>query len=152
MRSSEEVGESTLRRLGIRVTGPRQAVARHLAGIKGSFQAESIARDLPNVGRATIYRTLKLLTEAGVLCKTTMHDGSPRYSFDSSSHHHHLICSTCGSVSEFHDAQLEELLHELAGKVPVQVLGHRVELYITCSECHGSEEPGFNQRLTDHGR
>lgn len=152
MRSSEEFGDATLRKLGIRATGPRRAVARYLAGLKGSFQAESVARDLPGVGRATIYRTLKLLTEAGVLCKTTMHDGSPRYSFDSSSHHHHLICSTCGSVSEFHDSPLEELLHELAGRVPGKVLGHRVEFYITCSECIGPDRSRLKQFFSESDR
>ena len=127
--------DDILEDLGCRVTGPRREVARLLASKRGSFSAESVNRELPDVGRATVYRTLKLLSDAGVLCKTTLPDGSPRYSFDHSWHHHHLICSSCGRVEEFRSSRLERLLCEMATEIPGQVLGHRVELFVTCTRC-----------------
>ena len=84
---------------------------------KGAFSAESINSDLPDVGRATVYRTLKLLSEAGILCKTTLPNGAPRYSFDDGQHHHHSICTSCGEVGEFRKPALERLLREMAKEV-----------------------------------
>ena len=127
--------DALLEGLGCRVTGPRRTVARLLVSKRESFSAESINQELPSVGRATVYRTLKLLADAGVLCKTTLPDGSPRYSFDNSWHHHHLICSACGTVEEFRNSALERLLCEMAAEIPGEVLGHRVELYVTCRRC-----------------
>ncbi len=133
--SVEDRVDAILDDLGCRVTGPRREVARLLAGKQGSFSAESVNEELPDVGRATVYRTLKLLADAGVLCKTSLPDGSPRYAFDHSWHHHHLICTTCGKVEEFRHPELERLLCEMDDEVPGQVLGHQVELYVTCTRC-----------------
>ncbi len=127
--------DSLLSKLGSRITGPRRRVARLLASKQGSFSAEALNEELPDVGRATVYRTLKLLSDAGVLCKTTLPDGSPRYSIDHSWHHHHLICSSCRTVEEFRHSALERLLCEMSAEIPGQVLGHRVELYVTCMHC-----------------
>ena len=133
--SIEDRVDAILEDLGCRVTGPRREVARLLASKQGSFSAESINEELPDVGRATVYRTLKLLSDADVLCKTILPDGSPRYSFDHSWHHHHLICTSCGRVEEFRNSELERLLCELATQVDGEVLEHRVELYVTCTDC-----------------
>lgn len=145
MLTNQQIADTALRRLGRRATEPRRKVVRHLAGLEGSFRAESVIGDLPAIGRATIYRTLKLLTDAGVLCKTALPDGSPRYSFDSAWHHHHLICSSCESVHEFHNPALERLLGELGERMPGRVLGHRVDLFITCSDCLPAQNPAHSQ-------
>ena len=133
--SNEDRVDAILEDLGCRVTGPRREVARLLADKQGSFSAESINEELPDVGRATVYRTLKLLSDAGVLCKTALPDGSPRYSFEHSWHHHHLICTSCERVDEFRSPELERLLCEISNGVSGQVLGHRVEFYVTCERC-----------------
>ena len=150
--SVEDRVEAMLGDLGCRVTGPRREVARLLASKQGSFSAESINEELPDVGRATVYRTIKLLSDAGILCKTTLPDGSPRYSFDHSWHHHHLICSSCETVEEFRSPALERLFCELADEIPGQVLGHRVELYVTCRRCVQQETPADTHVSTFHGR
>lgn len=139
--SVDERVDALLEEVGCRVTGPRREVARLLARTRGSFSAEAINEELSGVGRATVYRTLKLLSDAGVLCKTTLPDGSPRYSFDHSWHHHHLICSACGTVEEFRHSALERLLCEMSVEIPGQVLGHRVELYVTCMRCLANATP-----------
>ncbi len=145
MLSVETLADAILDGLGCRVTEPRRQVARHIAGKPGSFRAEAISEELPNIGRATVYRTLKLLADAGILCKTALPDGSPRYSFDHASHHHHLICSSCGSVEEFRNHALEQLLGKLAGEVSGKVLGHRVEFYVSCLSCVPHAAPPGNR-------
>ena len=140
--------DALLAELGCRVTGPRRRVARLLAGKQGSFSAEAVNEELPDVGRATVYRTLKLLSDAGVLCKTMLPDGSPRYAFDHSWHHHHLICSSCETVEEFRSPALERLFCEMADEIPGRVLGHRVELYVTCLRCLPHEAPAAGRSAT----
>ncbi len=127
--------DEILKNLGHRATGPRRKVARLLASKRGAFSAESINEELPGVGRATVYRTIRLLAEAGVLCRALLPDGSPRYSIDHSWHHHHLICSSCETVEEFRSSELERLLCELSDEIPGRVLGHQVDFYLTCPDC-----------------
>lgn len=144
--------DAILEDLGCRVTSPRREVARLLVSKRGSFSAESINEELPDVGRATVYRTIKLLSDAGVVCKTTLPDGSPRYAFDHSWHHHHLICTTCGKVEEFRNPELERLLCDLAEEIPGQVLGHHVEFHVTCTRCLRRAPLAGNRPPVFHGR
>lgn len=126
---------ATLEDLGFRMTGPRRKVAELLSNRAEAFSAEEVNAELSGVGRATVYRTIRLLVDAGVLCKTVMLDGAPRYSFDDARHHHHVICTTCGQVQEFRKPAVERLLREMAAEVPGRPMGHRVELYVTCPRC-----------------
>ena len=71
---------SVLEDSGYRITGPRRSVVRLLNEKEDGFTAEEISDELPNVGRATVYRTIKLLLESGVICKLAMPDGTPMYS------------------------------------------------------------------------
>jgi Fur family ferric uptake transcriptional regulator len=120
---------------GQRMTGQRMLLARHLELKGAAFSAEQITADLPGVGRATIYRTLKILVDAGALCKTQMPDGSPRYKRDDPVHHHHVVCTTCGKVGEFRHAAVERMLRAMQNDVSGTVVGHRLEIFITCDEC-----------------
>jgi Fur family ferric uptake transcriptional regulator len=126
---------SALEDRGYRLTGPRQRIVEHLSGRAGSFTAEELSTELPDIGRATIYRTVKLLLDAGVLCKATLPDGTPRYSLDDPHHHHHLVCVSCGKVEEFRHPAVERLVRAMRTDVPGQLVGHRIELYMTCREC-----------------
>ena len=121
--------------LGFRMTGPRRRVADFLSHKAEAFSAEEVNAELTGVGRATVYRTIRLLVDAGVLCKAVMLDGTPRYSFDDARHHHHVICIGCGQVQEFRKPAVERLLREMAADVPGRPMGHRVELYVMCPAC-----------------
>ena len=125
----------TLEDQGYRLTGPRRLVAGLLAQKDGVFSLEKVCAELPMVGRATVYRTVRLLLEAGVLCKTSLPDGAPRYSTDHAHHHHHIICTKCGRVEEFRHASVERMLRLMAPEVVGELVGHRIELYITCQAC-----------------
>jgi Fur family ferric uptake transcriptional regulator len=127
---------ATLEDLGCRITGPRRRLMAVLEGKAGAFGAEELLDDLPGVGRATVYRTIKLLLGAGALCKTSLPDGSPRYTVDQAHHHHHhAVCVRCGRVEEFRHSTVERLLRAVQREVPGVVVGHRLELYITCDSC-----------------
>lgn len=120
---------------GIRATFPRKAIAHLLEQKQGAFTIESLSEELPSVGRATVYRTVKLLLEEGVICKLAMMDGSHVYSVSRAGHHHHYVCVKCGAVKEFKAAAVEQLLWSLGANVPGHVVDHRIELYVACDYC-----------------
>lgn len=131
---------AVLEDLGHRSTAPRRDVARAIQGKADSFTAEEISDQLPGVGRATVYRTIKLLLEAGVVCKLTMPDGTPTYALARIEHHHHTICVRCGQVGEFRDATIERLMHVLGNEVDGEIVGHRIELYVSCDACRQASQ------------
>ena len=121
--------------LGHRSTGPRRDVI-HVIGQKlDSFSAAQICDELPAVGRATVYRTVKLLLEAGVVCKLAMPNGEPTYTLARIEHHHHTICVGCGTVGEFRDATIERLMKTIGSDISGEIVGHRMEFFITCQDC-----------------
>ena len=123
---------------GIKVTFPRKAIAGLLERKQGAFTIEELSEELPSVGRATVYRTVKLLLEEGVVCKLSMMDGSHVYSVSRAGHHHHYVCVKCGAVKEFKAAAVEQLLWSLGADVPGHVVDHRIELYVSCDYCPSS--------------
>lgn len=91
----------------------------------------------PDIGLATVYRTLELLAEIGVLQKLNFGDGRSRYEFaeDEEHHHHHLICLCCGEVMEFTDDLLESLETTIAGKTDFKIIDHQLKFYGYCKKC-----------------
>ena len=90
----------------------------------------------PRVGYATVYRTLKLLTECGVAFERKFGDGLTRYELaDESSHHDHLICVDCGKIIEFEEPQIEELQERIAKRYNFTLKTHKHEMYGSCAEC-----------------
>ena len=120
---------------GYRATAPRKAIVQLLEGKREGFTAEEISNELPNVGRATVFRTVKLLLNAGVLCRINMLDGAPRYSISSVEHHHHTICVQCGNVGEFRAANIENMMRAISEQIPGEIVGHRFEFYVNCQIC-----------------
>ena len=121
---------------GIRATFPRKAITRLLEQKQGGFTIESLSEELPSVGRATVYRTVKLLLEEGVICRLAMMDGSHVYSVSRAArHHHHYVCVKCGEVAEFRTAAIERLLRSVGADIPGHLVDHRIELYVACDYC-----------------
>lgn len=118
-----------------RITLPRRRVIESIAGKDTNFTAEELHLELEGVGRATVYRTIKLLVEQGLLCKISLPDGSPRYMLTMSGHHHHMVCVSCGLVSEFHESEIEQLLAQWEASGRGSVVGHRIEVYVVCNSC-----------------
>lgn len=118
-----------------RITNPRRRVIESIAGKDTNFTAEELHGELKSVGRATVYRTIKLLVEQGLLCKISLPDGSPRYMLTMSGHHHHLVCVSCRLVSEFQESEIEDLLSQCEASGKGSVVGHRIEVYVVCAQC-----------------
>ena len=127
---------AVLKDRGTRVTRPRKTIVDFLERKRGGFTIEALNEDLPSVGRATVYRTVKLLLEAGAVCRLAMMDGSHAYMVSRvGHHHHHYVCVECGAVEEFRTAAVEKLISSIGTDLPGQVVDHRIELYVICDYC-----------------
>ena len=120
---------------GYRVTTPRRSVTNLLDRKEEGFSAEEVCDELPEVGRATVYRTLRLLLDAGLICKLALPDGAPKYTLARVEHHHHTFCVRCGTVGEFRDTTIERLLRTIGGDISGEIVGHRMEFYLVCQDC-----------------
>lgn len=122
-------------RLGLRLTAPRRAVLEVIAAAPAPFTAEELAQSLPGVGRATVFRTIRLLQDLDFLCRVPLEDGSIRYQVSRGDHHHHLVCSQCGAVGEFDDPDLDNLILRNARRKGFTLASHSLELYGRCAAC-----------------
>ena len=121
---------------GYRLTAPRRAVLEAIATTNRPFTIEELSDRLPNIGRATVFRTIKLLQELDIVCRVPLEDGGVRYEQSRSGiHHHHLICSECGSVTEFSDPILDAAIEQNASSAEFELDSHNAELYGRCAAC-----------------
>lgn len=104
------------------------------------FSADEVLAGTEDVGRATVFRTLRLFQELGVVCQVVLDDGQVAYSLSSDGHHHHLVCSSCGAVRNFASTDIEDLLQELANRTGYDVAAHRLEVYGRCAVCKDGVE------------
>lgn len=121
--------------VGHRVTGPRKVLLDAIQSASGPFTIEELCALAPDVGRATVFRTVKLLQEMEVICRLHLEDGGIRYQVSGGGHHHHLVCSNCGTVSDFNDPELDALIQRNANDAAFRLGGHSLELYGRCSNC-----------------
>lgn len=120
---------------GYRSTAPRRAVAEAVAGRQRPFSAEELYRHLPHLGRATIYRTLKILVDLEVVCRVLLEGGEMHYQLSHRGHHHHLLCVECGSSQDLIGCDVEEMLAGASANHGFQLSGHRLEVYGRCRRC-----------------
>ena len=118
---------------GLRMTGQRRVVAQVLEDsddhpdVEELYARASAVDDAISI--ATVYRTVKLFEEAGILDKLEFGDGRARYEDAERDHHDHLIDMNSGEVIEFVDAEIEALQEKIARKLGYELRGHRLELY-----------------------
>jgi Fur family ferric uptake transcriptional regulator len=118
---------------GLRITEQRRVIARVLSGVTDHPDVESLHRRVaevdPRISIATVYRTVKLFEEAGILERHEFQGGRSRYETVAEGHHDHLIDIDTGDVIEFHDPEIEELQKRIAEKLGYRLVDHRMELY-----------------------
>ncbi len=118
---------------GLRLTEQRRTIATVLEGAEDHPDVEELYTRAstvdPRISLATVYRTVKLFEEAGILEKLEFLDGRARYEDAERDHHDHLIDLNSGEVIEFVDEEIEELQERIARKLGYQLKGHRLELY-----------------------
>lgn len=90
----------------------------------------------PNIGFATVYRTLKLFAESGIAREIQFGDGQTRYEhLHAGEHHDHLVCTSCGAIVEFENETIEKLQSEVATQHGFTIVSHKLELYGLCGKC-----------------
>ena len=118
---------------GLRMTDQRRIVARVIEAADDHPDVEELynraSKIDPRISIATVYRTVKLFEEAGLLDKLEFGDGRARYEDAERDHHDHLIDMNSGEVIEFVDAEIEALQDRIARKLGYKLIGHRLELY-----------------------
>jgi Fur family ferric uptake transcriptional regulator len=140
MSDSREVFEDYLRGHQLKMTPQRRLILEVFLSTPGHLTSEELfqrarAAD-KSVGQATVYRTLKLLTESGLAKEVNFGDGVTRYEkLYGREHHDHIICKSCGRTVEVVDERIEELQEELAEKHGFELTGHKMYLYGLCGKC-----------------
>jgi Fur family transcriptional regulator, ferric uptake regulator len=135
-----ELLERYLRGRGQKMTLPRLTVLKAFLGTERHVTAEelfAVARRLdPAIGQATVFRTIKLLADAGIARETGTAGGAKSYEHSfRHAHHDHLVCIRCGKVVEFHEDGLERLQERVYRRNGYEPIGHRLELQGLCPAC-----------------
>lgn len=131
--------EERLRERGVRLTPQRRLILRR-AVTHLHFAAEELVEEVRkidgSVARGTVYRTLTLLHQAGVLEKHDFQYGPPYYEVTlGKAHHDHLMCIQCGEIIEFQEPRVERLQDEVVRRYGYQLLSHTHKLYGLCPQC-----------------
>ena len=117
----------------LRMTSQRKIIAQVLEDTADHPDVEELytraSKIDPTISIATVYRTVKLFAEAGILDKLEFGDGRARYEDAERDHHDHLIDLNSGSVIEFVDSDIEKLQEKIANKLGYKLMGHKLELY-----------------------
>ena len=146
MQLNREGFENLLREKGLKVTAQRIAVLSALSGEADShLTAEEIYGLVkvknPEIGLATVYRTIQILLELKIIDRIYLDDGYVRYELghvyedEDSHHHHHLICVKCGRVMSFQGDLLEGFEKNMEEKTGFRIQDHDVKLYGYCADC-----------------
>ncbi len=143
------VSETELRELlegaGHKLTPPRSEVLRLLADRTGTFTAAelqtALAATAPEIGRATVFRTLDLLIDLGALERLRLPTGQEGYVLCHPHHHHHVVCSSCGRIGEVESRVLEGVLRTAVEDSGFVLQAHTFELSGVCSPCREEQGP-----------
>ncbi len=132
-----------LKKKGYKLTPQRRSIVDAIIANEGEHLTaeeiyDEVKKNCPEIGLATVYRTILLLEELGIISRLDLNDGCSRYEMVHSNEthrHHHLICNICHKVSEVQDDLLEELEDEIKNKYKFKIIDHSVKFYGICSDC-----------------
>jgi len=141
-----EVIRRRLHAAGLKCTPPRREIFDEIVRMSGHFSAEDLVarfrsrrgkkRGGPVISRATVYRTLALLVECGLVREVLFTEKHTHYeSAYSRAHHEHMVCTKCGRAIEFDDSDLERALHKAARAAGFLPVSHTIEVYGLCDRC-----------------
>jgi Fur family ferric uptake transcriptional regulator len=132
---------AAIARRGLRWTPQRQVIIDRLFRVGGHFTAEALMADVrsadASIGSATIYRTLRLLVEEGLLDEHRFNDGEgTRFELsEDRAHHDHVICVECGLIREFEEPLIEQLQERISQQLGFTLETHTHQLYGYCADC-----------------
>jgi Fur family ferric uptake transcriptional regulator len=130
----------------------RDLIFDNIIKIQGHFTADEIYQVMlridPDIGIATVYRTIRLLVDCGVLIEHTFGEKKGFFEVNEvdSEHHDHLICNTCGKIIEFHCDIIENHQQRIAEQHQFKINSHKLEIYGVCSECQQQNKALISQK------
>jgi Fe2+ or Zn2+ uptake regulation protein len=128
---------------GVRLTGPRRELAALIARRQGHFTAADLLADAEQrklgIGRATVFRLLELLADRNLVERVDLPDGRHAYVPCEPAHHHHLVCISCGAISEVDDCGIDAVTAEAARRSGFEIQSHRLELFGRCPGCQSTD-------------
>ena len=141
---------------GLKTTKQRNTIISVFFGMRGHISVEELLVEVkkanPRIGYATVYRTLHLLVESGLVQERRFGDGLARYEGHSGvEHHDHMICLECGQISEFFNPKLKELQVQLAEENNFEIYRHRLELYGVCKDSKACQSRQKKKAARAHG-
>jgi Fur family ferric uptake transcriptional regulator len=130
---------------GYKLTAPRRAVVDAASRFSGSFSAAQIESILQAAGQplgdASLFRTLKLLTDIGVMQRIHGIDDCHRYIMSNEQHAHRVVCTHCGAIAEFAECDLEPMIRVLEARTGFTIVDHLLELFGACQRCTSLSHP-----------
>ena len=140
MTEEQEVFHRHIQRAGLKRTAQRDLILEVFLRTEEHLSSEDlyqlVKQEDPSVGQTTVYRTLKLLAEAGLAREVRFGDGRTRYEHNyKHPHHDHMICTQCGKTIEFFSAELEALQDDMAAKYRFQPTQHSLRIFGVCADC-----------------
>ncbi len=135
-----EILKAYLEQKGLKSTSQRDFIASTFFKTNTHISLDELLKKVkrkhPGIGYATVYRTMKILTDSGLAIARHFGDGQTRYeNIPEDGHHDHIICIKCSKIAEFHNQKIEQLQNETAKKLGFKILNHKLELYGYCSDC-----------------
>ncbi len=124
---------------GHRITDSRRRLLEALMAPPAHFTVDDVLRRVPEVGRATVFRTMKLLQDLNLVCRVLMENGALHYRLSARGHHHHLVCRSCGRVEDFATCDVSSLVEQLSASTDYLIEGHWLEVYGRCEGCRPGE-------------
>lgn len=143
-KKEKEIFEEHIQKTGLRRTAQRDLIMEIFLRTEDHMTSEDlyllVQKEDPRVGHTTVYRTLKLLTEAGLAREVRFGDNKTYYEHHyNHQHHDHMICTECGRVIEFFSPDIESLQDEMADKFGFKPTHHSLRMWGVCSQCLAME-------------
>ena len=139
MRLTERKVAATLRQHGYKLTRQRWVVIQTIASTQDHLTPatiyDKVHQDHPNIGFVTIYRTLDILAKLGLICELHAGGSCHSYTISAPGHHHHLLCSKCGTVIDFTGYDLSQLEQKLSLETGFEIEDHLLEFIGLCQAC-----------------
>src|SRR5256886_12501380 len=157
MTEEQEVFHQHIQKQGLKRTAQRDLILDVFlnteAHVSGEDLYQLVREKDPTVGQTTVYRTLKLLTDAGLAREVRFGDGRAHYEHNyKHQHHDHMICAECGKVIEFFSAELEAIQDAMAAKHRFEITQHLLRIIGICADCRRANKERSRQAVGEQAR
>ncbi len=146
MTEEQEIFIKHIHQKGLKRTSQRDLILDVFLRTEEHLSSEDlyqlVKKEDPTIGQTTVYRTLKLLSQAGLAREVRFGDGRTHYEHNyKHQHHDHMICSECGKIIEFFSAELEAIQDAMAAKHRFEVTQHLLRIIGVCADCRRARKP-----------